>query len=102
MRKSGGIDQDKVHAFATRGMDAINQFVLGIALQVQQMVAGFTRPAFQIKVDLFQGHRPVDARFAGAKQVQVGSVKNQKGRHRLFLVIDVGASEPGDYAAKPL
>jgi len=29
-------------------------------------------------------------------------VKNQKGRHRLFLVIDVGTAEPGDYAAKPL
>jgi hypothetical protein len=41
------------------------------------MVAGFTSPSFKIKVDLIQGHCPVDARFAGAEQVQVGSVKNQ-------------------------
>jgi hypothetical protein len=41
------------------------------------MVAGFTGPSLQIEVDLFQGHCPVDARFAGAEQVQVGSVKNQ-------------------------
>jgi len=77
VRKSGGIDQDKVHAFATGSMDAINQFILGIALQVEQMVAGFTCPSFQVKVDLIEGHCPVDARFMGAEQVQVGSVKNQ-------------------------
>jgi hypothetical protein len=77
MRKSGWIDQDKVHTFVARGMDAINQFVLGIALQVLQMVAGITGPLFQIEVDLIEGHCPVDARFTGAKQVQVGSVKNQ-------------------------
>jgi hypothetical protein len=56
VRKSGGIDQNKVHAFAARGMDTINQFVLGIALQVEQMVAGITCPSFQIEVDLFEGH----------------------------------------------
>ena len=77
MRKSGGVDQNKVHAFAARGMDTINQFILGIALQVEQMVAGFTCPSFQVEVDLIEGYCPVDARFAGAKQVQVGSVKNQ-------------------------
>jgi hypothetical protein len=41
------------------------------------MVASFTSPSLQIEVDLIQGHSPVDARFAGAEQVQVGSVKNQ-------------------------
>ena len=41
-----------------------------------QVMSG-TCPSFQIEVDLFEGHCPVDARFAGAEQVQVGSVKNQ-------------------------
>jgi hypothetical protein len=42
-------------AFAARGVDAVDQFVLGIALQIQQMMAGFTGAALQILIDLRQG-----------------------------------------------
>jgi hypothetical protein len=55
-------------------MDAVDQFVLGVALQVKQMVTGITGPLFQILIDLSQSYRTVDTRFAGAEQVQVGSV----------------------------
>jgi hypothetical protein len=58
-------------------MDAVDQFVLGVALQVKQMVTGITGPLFQILIDLSQRYRTVDTRFAGAEQVQVGSVQNQ-------------------------
>ncbi|MOA50992.1 hypothetical protein D3C78_1740810 [compost metagenome] len=102
MRKSCWIDQNEVHAFVAGGVDAVDQFILGVALQVEQMVAGITGPLFQVLIDLGQGHCAVDARFTGAEQVQVGSVQHQKGRHLLFLVIYVQLSEPGDYAAKPL
>ena len=43
MSKSGRIDQDKVDTFAFCGVNTVNQLVLGIALQVQQMVAGRAR-----------------------------------------------------------
>ena len=66
------------------------------------MVAGFAGSTFQVLVDLGQRRGAIGARFAGAEQVQVGSVQNQEGRHVLFLVIRVQLSEPGDYAAKPL
>ncbi|MCY1187330.1 hypothetical protein D9M73_282930 [compost metagenome] len=75
MRKSCWVDQNEVHAFAAGGMDAVDQFVLGIALQVQQMVAGFTGAAFQVLVDLRQRRGAIGARFAGTEQVQVGSVQ---------------------------
>ncbi|MNL80978.1 hypothetical protein D3C87_2079650 [compost metagenome] len=58
-------------------MDAVDQFVLGIALQIQQMVAGFAGTAFQILVDLRQCRGAIGARFTGAEQVQVGSVQNE-------------------------
>ncbi len=77
MRKSRRIDQNEVHAFTARSVDAIDQFVLGVALQVQQMMAGFAGAPLQILIDLRQGRRPVGPRFPGAEQVQVGAVQHQ-------------------------
>src|SRR5690606_11608098 len=80
------IEQDEVHTFAARGMDALDQFVLGVGLQVQQMMAGVAGALLEILVDLRQRHRPVDARFAGAEQIQVRAMKDQKGRHVCSLL----------------
>ena len=41
MGKSGGIDQDKVDTFTLCGVNAVDQFVFGIALQMQQVVAQY-------------------------------------------------------------
>ncbi|MNF39649.1 hypothetical protein D3C84_206280 [compost metagenome] len=77
MGESGGIDQDKVDTFAFCGMNALDQLVLGIALQVEQMMTRLAGAALQIEVDLFQGGGAIDARLAGAQQVEVGAVQHQ-------------------------
>ncbi|MCY1184909.1 hypothetical protein D9M73_256410 [compost metagenome] len=77
MCKSCWVDQNEVHAFTAGSVDAVDQFVLGVALQVQQMVTGFAGTAFQVLVDLRQRRGAVGARFASAEQVQVGSVQNE-------------------------
>ncbi|MNN85282.1 hypothetical protein D3C81_2025500 [compost metagenome] len=77
MCESRRIDQNEVHAFAARRVDTVDQFVLGIALQVLQVMAGGACALLQVLVDLGQGHGAIDARFAGAEQVQVGAVEHQ-------------------------
>ena len=77
MCECGGIDQDKVDTFAPGGMNALDQFVLGIALQVEQVVAGLAGAALQILVDLVEGDGAVDARLAGAEKIQVGAMQDQ-------------------------
>ncbi|MNF38293.1 hypothetical protein D3C84_192370 [compost metagenome] len=77
MRKSCRIDENKVHALAAGGMDAVDQFVFGVALQVLQMVAAGTGALFQVLVDLGQRHCTVHTWLAGAEQVQVGAVQHQ-------------------------
>jgi len=71
------IDQDEVHAFAARGMDALDQLVLGIRLQMQQMMARGTGALLQILIDLRQRHRAIDTGLAGAKQIEIGAVQDQ-------------------------
>ncbi|MNH33126.1 hypothetical protein D3C79_936170 [compost metagenome] len=77
MCESRRIDQNEVHAFAARRVDTVDQFVLGIALQVLQVMAGGAGALLQVLVDLRQSDGAIDARFAGAKQVQVGAVQHQ-------------------------
>ncbi|MNF74604.1 hypothetical protein D3C84_566430 [compost metagenome] len=77
MRESRRIDQDEVDPFAACGMDTVDQFILGIALQVLQVMAGGTGALLQVLVDLGQGNGAVDPRFTGAEQVQVGAVQHQ-------------------------
>ncbi|MNP44513.1 hypothetical protein D3C76_1383780 [compost metagenome] len=77
MRESRRIDDDEVHTLAARGMDAVDQFVLRVALQVLQVMAGLAGAALQVLVDLVEGDRAVDAGLAGSQQVQVRTVQNQ-------------------------
>jgi hypothetical protein len=83
-------------------VDAIDQFVLGIALQVQQMVAGFTGAALQILVDLRQGRCAVECPVRGCR---AGSGWGRAAPVALPSAVpcfDEQSAEPGDYAAKPL
>ena len=83
MSKSRRVDQNKIHPFVAGGVYAVDQFILGIALQVEQMVAGIAGSLFQVLIDLRQGCCAVDARLAGAEQVQVGAVQYQQANGSL-------------------
>jgi len=85
MRECRGIDQDEIDAFAARGMDALDQFVLGVGLQMQQMMSAISGTLLQILIDLRQRHCAVDARLAGAEHVQIRPVEDQKRGHRYSL-----------------
>ncbi|MCY1440891.1 hypothetical protein D9M71_571820 [compost metagenome] len=77
MGESSRIDQDEVHTLVACGVNAVDQFVFGVALQVLQMVACGAGTLLQVLVDLGQGHGAVVARLAGAEQVEVGAVEHQ-------------------------
>ncbi|MCY1283531.1 hypothetical protein D9M71_79900 [compost metagenome] len=62
-------------------MNPVDQFVLGIALQVHQVMTGLAGAALQVLVDLGQGGSPVFVGFAGAQQVEVGAMQDEQGGH---------------------
>ena len=81
MGEGGGVDQDEGGAVAARGLYAIHQFVLGVGLQMFQLMPGSGGLCREAKVDLGQGGVAIDLRLAGAEQVQVGAVQDQQLCH---------------------
>ncbi|MNF54398.1 hypothetical protein D3C84_358260 [compost metagenome] len=77
MRESSRIDDDEVHSLAAGSMDSIDQFVLGIALQDHQVMAGLTGAPLQVLVDFGQGGCAVLVGLAGAQQVEVGAMQDE-------------------------
>ena len=79
--KGRRIDQDKVHTFFAGIVDAFDQFVFRIALQVQEVVPGIVAQLGELLVDGIQRCRSVNPRLAQSEQVKVGAVKYQNGSH---------------------
>ena len=73
--EGAGIEQDAGRAVVARGVDALDQLVLGVALE---MVEGVTRVGGHLLEpgdDVRQRLVAVAFRFARAEQVQVGSIQ---------------------------
>ena len=73
--------QDEVDALTAGVLYPLHQFVLGIALHVQQVVTAVPGQSLQAEVDIGQGGAAVDIGLAPAEQVQVGAVQYEYGRH---------------------
>ena len=78
----GRVHQGEGGAIAARGLDAVDQHVLGVGLQALELVAGGLRALREVGVDLREGRAAIDLRLAGAEQVEVGAVQDQQLRHR--------------------
>src|SRR5690606_10988577 len=75
MGERGGVDQDERGTIVARGLDPLDQHVLGVGLQALEFVAGGGGLLVQGGVDVGQRGAPVDLRLAGAEQVEVGAVQ---------------------------
>ena len=98
MGEGSRIDEDEIHPFVTRGMDAFDQQVLGVALQVLQAMPLRRGAGFGVGAELGQGGGPLDAPLAGAQEIQVGPVQYQHMRHS-HLPRDFATRLAADYAA---
>src|SRR5690606_3271208 len=76
MSERTGVKQDKVNAFKAGIMNAIDEFVLSIALQVQQVMTGIHTSAAQAFIDVVQRLITVNLRLAGAQQIEIGAVQD--------------------------
>lgn len=90
--KSSRIDDDEVDGFVTRGMNAFDQLMLGVALQAEQMMPLLAGQFAQVLVDLIQCRRAVDAGFTAAEAVQVGSVEDQDAGHCACIPLQDGCA----------
>ena len=64
-----------------RALHLIHQFVLGIALVGDQLVAQFLGQRRAALDDGVQRVGAVESRFPGAQQVQIGAIEQQQPRH---------------------
>jgi hypothetical protein len=79
MGKGSRIEQDEVNAFTAGRLNAVNQLVLGIALQVLQVMAAGLGLFKQLLVDLFQRQPAIGVRLATAEQIQIGAMQDKNG-----------------------
>lgn len=85
MGKSGRVDQNKVDCLIACGVNAFDQFMFGIALQAQQMMATLAGKLAQMLIDLLQRCRAIDTGLAAAKAIKVGSMQDQYASHFIYL-----------------
>lgn len=81
MGESGWVDQNEVDAFAFGIVYAIDELILGIALQGLQVMPLVHTALGERLIDVGQSSGAIDFRFAGAEQVQVWSVEYQDCCH---------------------
>jgi hypothetical protein len=79
--KRGWIDQDEVDGLIAGGVNTLDQFMLGVALQAQQMVAALAGKFAQMLVDLLQRSGAINTGLAGAEAIEVGSMQDQYAGH---------------------
>ncbi len=91
--EGGRVDDDKIH-LAHGLMNAADQLVFGVGLQVFQADAEFTGAVRQIGDDLIERLAAVDTRLPFAQQIQVWSVKQKDSvilRHIEYILDDIAA-----------
>ncbi|MNN21224.1 hypothetical protein D3C81_1345360 [compost metagenome] len=75
------VDQDESGSIATRDLHAIHQHMLGVGLQVLDLMPCLLRLCCQCRVDLRQRGVAIDIRLTGAQQVQIGAMEDQQFCH---------------------
>ena len=80
----GRVEQNEIDAFRGGAVDAFDQFVLGVALQMLQVVSGLGGLVHQCLIDLRQGGGAVLVRLAAAQQVQVGPVQDEDASQGVY------------------
>jgi hypothetical protein len=81
MGERGGIDEDEVMTLAPCLVDPIHQFMLGIGLQMAELVTGRGGAGLQLLNDGRKRLRAVMGRFPGTEQIQIRAIENQDMRH---------------------
>ncbi|MNF71030.1 hypothetical protein D3C84_529680 [compost metagenome] len=91
--EGGRVDDDKIH-LAHGLMDAADQLMFGIGLQVFQGDTEFVGVLAQIGDDLIERLAAVDSRLPLAQQIQVGTVEQEDSvmlRHIEYILDDYAA-----------
>ena len=76
-REAARVDDDEPHAFVSRGVDAVDQRALVVALEGRQPDAATPCLVDQARVDVGERVRALDARARAAEQIQVRPVQDQ-------------------------
>ena len=77
MRKGTGIKHDEVNAFMAGVVDTLYQLILGIALQMQQVMTCCLAGVGKTAIDVIQRFFAVYLWLAGAQQVQVRAMQDE-------------------------
>ena len=82
MREGAGIDYDVGNALACRGMDALDELVLGVALERDQLMSGRAGDLGGALLDRGQGVRALKTGLPATEQVQIVAVEQQQFHKR--------------------
>jgi len=75
MREAARVEDQEGDCLAARALDALDEFVLGVALEGAQLMAALTGDGSGTLLDRFQGIAAIDGRFAAAEQIEVRAVQ---------------------------
>ena len=77
----GGIQDQKADAGGRRAVDAIDELVLGVALEHAQLESDLAGHLGGTLLDGLERFHSVDAGLAGAEQIQIWAVQQQHSSH---------------------
>ena len=76
-----GIDEDEIRGIPIGLVDAVDQFMLGVALdEIQSMTTRLRNPPELIR-NVLQGLPTIDLRLANPQHIEVRAVQDQDARH---------------------
>src|SRR5271170_1796666 len=81
VRVSPRIDDDKGNTFALGRMDLPDQFMLGVALKGDQLMALGHGQRLELGLDDLQSRGSVDSRLARAEKIQIRTIQQQNSSH---------------------
>ena len=75
VREPARVDHDRGDPFVVRGVNPVEQHVLGVALEVSKLAATIRREGRELGDDVVEGAGAIVVRFPEAEQVQVRPVE---------------------------
>src|SRR5450631_4169725 len=82
MRKRPRIENQERNAFLRSGVQALDEFMLGVTLKCGQLMPRLVRKLGKMLLDRRERVRSIDLGLALAEQVQIRTVEQQNTRHR--------------------
>ena len=80
--ESAGIHDREIDRLGGKGLDPVDQFVLGIALEAQDGRIALPGERRKALFDRRKRHVAVPARFPAAEQIEIGPIDQQDPMHR--------------------